>query len=84
MFTISNPQVGYVTCSSIELVDYRAGLRGYAQFNKYTHTHTHIRFQASLTITVISNNWGMLRRSRRVQIFLEITAVNERYVTDLI
>ena len=26
---------------SIEIVDYRAGWRGYVQFNKYTHTHTH-------------------------------------------
>ena len=31
----------WVTCSSIECVDYRAGLRGYVQFNKCTHTQTH-------------------------------------------
>ena len=30
--------------SSIELVDYRAGLRGYVQFNKYTHTHTRNKY----------------------------------------
>ena len=24
--------------------DYRAGLRGYVQFNKYTHTHTHTQY----------------------------------------
>ena len=26
---------------SLNLSDDRAGLRGYVQFNKYTHTHTH-------------------------------------------
>ena len=36
----------WVTCSSIELVDYRAGLRGYVQFNKHTHTHTFFLQQA--------------------------------------
>ena len=29
----------------IHTVDYRAGLRGYVQFGKYTHTHTHIPWE---------------------------------------
>ena len=29
------------THTHIHTVDYRAGLHGYVQFGKYTHTHTH-------------------------------------------
>ena len=34
-------------------LDDRAGLRGYVQFNKYTHTHTHTHTHTQLLQTVV-------------------------------
>ena len=34
-----------VMCNLINTHTHRAGLRGYVQFNKYTHTHTHTHTQ---------------------------------------
>ena len=40
-YTHAHSPLGRINASGMNDYDDRAGLRGYVQFNKYTHTHIH-------------------------------------------
>ena len=66
----------------------RGGLRGYVQFNKYTHTHTHNNYNVLFTnityLVQIFRFVGLARSSRNLYLFggVSVFGISIRYYFD--